>query len=307
MKTRILTGLCIAFMAAFISVRAEDNHDQAAARAALEQKMYELNHPGTQPSADTNSATTTVVQPVEPVTNATGTASAPAVSPRAAPAKTISEPALAAEVPAKFTPAKAAPALTAPAGSDFDAKIPPNNASAQAAALTALNQKMEELNQPEARTAPETNSAPEMATAPITETPAAEVPVAKTPAMAPAAVAPISTAPAVVVPAPKVATAPAAAASTVAVAPAAVPGPAAAPARISPAAMLPFPFSSPRLARPTNELVTNSGKTYRNVEVQRVVSDGIFISYIPVHGGWAMTKVPFKDLPPEIRKQYEKK
>jgi hypothetical protein len=138
-----------------------------------------------------------------------------------------------------------------------------------------LEQKMHELNRPEAQ--------------PVTETPTAEAPVAISPVMAPSVVAPLSAAPAVAAPAPKVSTAPAAAAS-VAVA--------------SVAATL--PSSSPGQVRPANELVTTTGLIYKNVQVERVKEDGIIISYTPAHGGWATTKVYFQDLPAKIRQQYEK-
>ena len=59
--------------------------------------------------------------------------------------------------------------------------------------------------------------------------------------------------------------------------------------------------------RPANELVTTSGANYKNVEVERVMPDGIIISYTPVNGGLGMTKVYFKDLPAELRQRYEKK
>jgi len=47
MKTRIVLSLCILLGAGFISVRATDNPAQAAARAALLQKLNELDHPQT--------------------------------------------------------------------------------------------------------------------------------------------------------------------------------------------------------------------------------------------------------------------
>jgi hypothetical protein len=49
MKIRIFLGLCVVLGASFISVRAADNPAQAAARVALEQKLYELDHPQTPP------------------------------------------------------------------------------------------------------------------------------------------------------------------------------------------------------------------------------------------------------------------
>jgi hypothetical protein len=45
MKARIVLGLCVLLGAGFISARAADNPAQAAARAALEQKLNELDHP----------------------------------------------------------------------------------------------------------------------------------------------------------------------------------------------------------------------------------------------------------------------
>jgi hypothetical protein len=46
-KTRIVLGLCVLLGAGFISVRAADNPAQAAARAALMQKLNKLDHPRT--------------------------------------------------------------------------------------------------------------------------------------------------------------------------------------------------------------------------------------------------------------------
>jgi hypothetical protein len=47
MKTTVILGLCILLGAGFISARAADNPAQAAARAALLQKLNELDHPQT--------------------------------------------------------------------------------------------------------------------------------------------------------------------------------------------------------------------------------------------------------------------
>jgi competence protein ComGC len=44
---QLILGLCVIFGVSSISVRANDNPAQAAARVALEQKMYELDHPQT--------------------------------------------------------------------------------------------------------------------------------------------------------------------------------------------------------------------------------------------------------------------
>jgi hypothetical protein len=45
MKTGIFLGLCVVLGAGSISIRAADNPTQAAARAALVQKLNELDHP----------------------------------------------------------------------------------------------------------------------------------------------------------------------------------------------------------------------------------------------------------------------
>ncbi|HUA37505.1 MAG TPA: hypothetical protein VMA35_03790 [Candidatus Sulfopaludibacter sp.] len=300
-----LMVLCAALAASGISIRAEDTADQAAARAALEQKLYQLDH-AEAPPPDTNSAAG-MAQPPESFTNVTNAVSATAVP--------------VTKVSAAVAPAKAAPPSTAPADGNFAQKIPAADASAQAAALAALNQKMNELNTPAASPPPVANSAtttavtpmvapahePSASATPVTEAPTAEAPVAVAPAMAPAAMAPVSTAPAVLAPAPRVS--PAAVAASVAVVPVATPAPVTLPAGTPPAAAPAtprLPSSSPRQMRPTNELVTMAGVIYKNVEVQKVMADAVVISYTPAHGDWAMAKVYFRDLLPEIRRQYEK-
>jgi hypothetical protein len=302
MKAGTFMMLCAALVASGISVRADDTADQAAARAALEKKLYQLDHPEAPPPPDTNSMAG-LTQPAVATGNVTNAASTTAVP--------------ATKAPAAVAPDKTAPATPAPADADFAQKIPAADASAQAAALTALNQKMNELNAPETRPPPVANSTappaatpivappnePSAAATPVTEVPSAEVPVARTPAMAPAAVAPGSTAPAVIAPTPKVSAAPAAAPRV------ATPGPVSLPAGTLPLATPathPLPSGAPGPARPANELVTTAGVIYRNVEVQKVLADALVISYTPERGDWAMTKVFFRDLPPEIRQQYGK-
>ena len=276
MKASISVILCVASVASCISVRANYTDDWAAARAALEQRLYELDHLAVRPLSDSNSAVTTT-QTVAPAASATNVAAA-------------------------------SPASTVPADNVFTSSVPTANASAQAAALAAVEQKMNELNQTEAGSRSDTNAtvAPVVIPAneasapatPVTEAPVAEAPVAVAPAIASAAVTPVSSAPAVVAPAPRAAAAPAAAAAVAAV-PAASLGTVAMPTRTLPA-------GSAGQLRPSNELVTTTGATYKNVEVQKVMSDAIVISYTPAQGGWAMTKVYFQDLPPEIRQEYGK-
>lgn len=279
MKTAIVVFLCVALIESGISVRADDTPNQAAARAALEQKLYQLDHPAASPLSETNSAAA-AAKAVESTTNKLGT-----VNTNAALSQTAS-----ASIPSS--------------GSTFAPTISADNTSAQAAALAALKERMYELNHPETQLPSDTNAvatkaaiptgapahAVSAAATPVTEMPAAETPTVRVPVATSAAVVPASVVPAVVTPAPKVSSATAATAVV--------------PTRTQRATT--FPFSSSGMTRPVNKLVTVAGTIYKNVEVERVVSDGIVISYIPAHGNWAMTKVPFRDLPPEIRRQYEK-
>lgn len=286
MKAGIFVALSVALIASCIPVCADDTPDQAAARAAMEQKIHELNRAEGLPSPNTNS--------------------------RAGMAKPVGS----ANTTGAFTNAAAS---SPPAHAAFASKVPAENASAQAAALAALKRKMYELNQAEARPMPGSKSLAVVTTnlvfvggtsaaaTPVTETPKAEAPVAISPSTAHAMGTSLPATPAVVAPAPKISTAPAAA---VAATPAAVPGPVAMPAITPPTAgpATPgLPASSPGPVRPDNELVTTTGVVYKNVEVERVTTDAIVISYTPAHGGWAMTKVYFRDLPAHIRQQYEKK
>lgn len=364
MKTRIIVVLGVALVAGGISIRA-DTPEQAAARAALEQKMEELDHTPTSPPTDAKSVAA-MAKPAESASNPTDTTSVAATAPSTVPAETIP----ATEGPATVAPVAAAPASKTPADADFPQTIPAADTSAQTAALTALQQKMNELDQSAARPSPDTNSmaaaakpaesstgptspvvthavtspaAPvsEAAAAvnasvqaaalaavqqkmremdqpqaqPVTETPTAQAPVAVSPGIAPAAAAPPSAAPAVATPAPEVSAAPAAVAVAPAVSaePVAMPTdtqPAAVPATPGPAPAVPaamiLPYSSPGQARPVNQLVTASGVIYKDVEVESVKDDGIMISYTAANGSWAMAKVHFEDLPPDIRQQYGK-
>jgi len=359
MKNRIFIVWCVALVAGGVSVRADDTPDQAAARAALEQKMEELDHSPAQPPPDTNSVTAMAT----PAASTPNTIPAATVAAPAAPMETIP-----AAAPATEVPAAAAPVSAAPADADFSQEVSPANASDQAAALAALEKKMRDLDQGVARPLPDTNSEVEVAkpvesatnttgpvttnavtlqtapaaapvnesspgadaaaqaaalaavhqkmnelnqpeAQPVTETPKAQAPVAISPGIAPATAAPLSAAPAVVAPAPEVSAAPASAPAA-AIVPAPAAEPVAVPAEIQPAPAVPapmiLPYSSPGQARPDNQLATVSGAIYKSVEVESVKDDGIIISYTAANGSWGMTKVYFEDLPAEIRQQYGK-
>jgi len=120
MKARIFFGLGVAFVASFISVRADDTPAQAAARAALEQKLNDQDNPQIQPTPGTPSGAV-VVQPGESATNVTNTVPAKVVTPQTASAVTILAAAPVAVVPVTVAPAAtarsvAAPTKTQPAG-----------------------------------------------------------------------------------------------------------------------------------------------------------------------------------------------
>jgi hypothetical protein len=61
---------------------------------------------------------------------------------------------------------------------------------------------------------------------------------------------------------------------------------------------------SPVPATATNEIETASGAIYRNALVEKVVPDGIVVSYTPADGGLAVTKINFDELSDQLRKQY---
>jgi len=114
MKITTFVGFCVALGASFISAHASDTPAQAAARAALEQKLSELTHPQIEPSPPKNipsgAAIVQVVQSGQSATNVTDTVPAKAVTPQTAPAATTP-----VAVPVAATPTVEAPAPTAPA------------------------------------------------------------------------------------------------------------------------------------------------------------------------------------------------
>jgi hypothetical protein len=58
---------------------------------------------------------------------------------------------------------------------------------------------------------------------------------------------------------------------------------------------------------PTSQIRTTTGDIYQNAYVEKVVSDGIIISYKLDNGGMAMTKLLFYQLPAELQQRYEPK
>ena len=126
--SKLWSAVCAAaFLPGFLSVRAQDNPAQAAARAALMEKMSELN---SQPSPPTNQkmAPSVIV--------------APSAAIQAQPAPPVNKPVATAVPP---------PVETKPALAPMPSGTPPvpagaNDSPAQAAARAALMAKMGELN-----------------------------------------------------------------------------------------------------------------------------------------------------------------
>jgi hypothetical protein len=145
--------------AGFIAARAQDNPAQAAARAALMEKMSELGTQPAQPAPPPVVVTpsrVTQVQPGQPTNRV-------AVPPPAVPAQ----------------PAVQAPATNPQPGTEAVQTTPATpDAEAQAKAKAALEQKMSEMNQQNWATPP---VAPAVAPAPATPPPLQTQPVAISP------------------------------------------------------------------------------------------------------------------------------
>ena len=60
------------------------------------------------------------------------------------------------------------------------------------------------------------------------------------------------------------------------------------------------------LPPPANELITVSGAIYRNVQVERVETNAIVISYSPTGGGLVMTRIFLDELSAESQQQFGK-
>jgi hypothetical protein len=156
--------ICALALCGGLTLQAQDSAAQAAARAALMQKLNELN---TNPPAATPSPAPATPAPVT-------------VAPAA-----VATPAPATETPAAATFAPAAVTSPAPAVASPEATgtVQPGDTAAQAAARAALEQKMQEL--------PSGSSAAPQTSAPVQSAPARPAPVATAPAMsAPPANAP---------------------------------------------------------------------------------------------------------------------
>jgi cytoskeletal protein RodZ len=140
MKTTIFVGLCAALIASFISVQAEDTPAQAAARAAWEQKLNELDHPQTQPPLNPAAPSKAViVQPGQSTTNVTRTVPEKVVTPQPAAVPTKTQLAAAPAVPGP-TPA---PVATKP--SSPTAMASPTSEIVTVAGVTYKNVRVEKV------------------------------------------------------------------------------------------------------------------------------------------------------------------
>ncbi len=193
---------------------------------------------------------------------------------------------------------------------------------AQAAARAALEKKLQQLDASPAQ--PAVAAQPAVVAAPVATSAASAPAIATAPAVV---VAPAVVFAPVVAPVPVVTTAPTNVITPVKVAaPAVVVAPdvaapvinstktiaIAAPAQSTPArpmvvplTKIPTPAKAPAYEKPSDQIVTIYGTIYRHVEVQKVGSDGLTISYWATDGGFEVTKLDYQLLPPNLRKQYE--
>ncbi|MEI7535302.1 MAG: hypothetical protein WCK57_13120 [Verrucomicrobiae bacterium] len=144
---------------------------------------------------------------------------------------------------------------------------------AQAAARAALEQKLQAL-----------------------ETPPANPPTALPPKIVAPPIAPAATSVTVAVPITK----PTPPAAIPPAAPPVTPRPKATPPA-RPLAKTPVAFE-----KPADNIVTIYGTVYRHAQVEKVETDGLVISYWTANGGFAVTKLDFRMLSPELQKQYQK-
>lgn len=161
--------ICALTLCGGFTLHAQDTPAQAAARAALMQKLNDLD---TNPPAATSSPA-----PVQPAPAAAPVTVAPAAE---APA-TVATPAPAAEIPAEatFIPAAVSNPAPAAAASAATETAPAGDTAAQAAARAALGQKMQEIQSSSPATPqPSVPVKP----APVVSAPAMPAPAANPPA-----------------------------------------------------------------------------------------------------------------------------
>jgi hypothetical protein len=287
MKTKISFCFWVTLVAGSVSIRADDTPYQAAARAALEQKLNDLTNPQTQPAPDTSSVVA-VVQSGESATNVTDTVPANVVAPQTQPAP-IASSIQSSESTTNETNTVAAEALTP------QTRPAPGTSSAVAVvqsgeSATNVTETVSAKVTPPQTAPAATNSV----AAPATVALVAEAsPVVTAVAVAPAVEAPVAvTSPTVV--------------QSTAAPVEAIPMVASATSKPTPALAtrkLPTP---PVKVKPANEIKTADGTIYENAQVEKVEPDGIIISYALEGGGLAMTKVYFSELSAQLRQRYEK-
>jgi hypothetical protein len=165
---------------------------------------------------------------------------------------------------------------------------------AQAAARAALEQKLKELDDPQAESVP----APPLRL--VVATPARAATNVSVPLPIKAVVIQSPSVPAAKIPV-------AVAAASVAVVAPTKAQPAALPASLKPGparAVIKTPVS-PVTTQITNEIITIYGTVYKNPTVEKLATNGIIISYQPTGGGLAIAKIYFEDLTYADRQQYK--
>jgi len=64
---------------------------------------------------------------------------------------------------------------------------------------------------------------------------------------------------------------------------------------------------APRISeKPASEMKTTDGTVYNNPYVEKILPDGIIVSYSTASGGMGITKLFFDSLPDEVRRKYQK-
>jgi len=116
LNTRVALGVCLLLGITCASLRAADTPIQAAARSALEQKLYELDHPTALAPVTAAPVAAATAQPAIAIARVTGTAAVSPATLSPAPAAAVSTPIAPVSVATvAVTPAPLSPAVPTPA------------------------------------------------------------------------------------------------------------------------------------------------------------------------------------------------
>jgi hypothetical protein len=269
MKTQIELALLIVLAAGFVSVQAEDNPSQAAARAALIKKLNVLDAPLTPPPPAQNSSAA-VASPGKPENQPEQPVVLKPETPPTVPLTTNMTAAPAPEKPGVVTSPAPPRWDVAAAGSQTNMVVAPAAEAPAAGVRAAVVQPVPAPGNPQP---PAASSLPAR---PAHETSAAVAPAASVRMVAapPQELQPLT-----------------------------------APPKPKPAALIVGAKTTnpPKNGAATHDLVTTTGAIYKNAAVEKVEADGVIVSYSPAGGGLAIAKIYFDDLPAVVRQQYERK